>query len=71
MFLRWRTPVLGPATLQVTDRLPPGARGFVVGRPRFIDDALVTALTEGLDRVVVLGAGYDSQANRIAQDRAS
>jgi methyltransferase (TIGR00027 family) len=58
-------PALGPLLLGVGDRLAAGARGFVVGRTRFIDDALVGALNDGFEQVVILGAGYDSRAYRI------
>jgi methyltransferase (TIGR00027 family) len=57
--------LLGALLLALTDRLAPGVRGFTVARTRYIDDALVAALEEGLDQVVVLGAGYDSRAYRI------
>ena len=48
------------------DRLAPGAKSFVVGRERFIDDFLKFSLAEGLDQVVILGAGFDTRAYRIA-----
>lgn len=47
------------------DRMAPGAVSFVVGRERYIDDFLKTCLREGLDRVVLLGAGYDTRPYRI------
>ncbi len=48
------------------DRLAPGAKSFVVGRERFIDDFLKSSLAEGLDQVIILGAGFDTRALRIA-----
>jgi methyltransferase (TIGR00027 family) len=60
-----RLPLLGSSLLRICDRLAPGVRGFTVGRTRYIDDAVVTALEEGLDQVVMIGAGYDSRAYRI------
>lgn len=48
------------------DRMSPGAVSFVVGRERYIDDFLKTRLTEGLDQIVILGAGFDTRAYRIA-----
>jgi len=60
-----RLPLLGTALLGVADILAPGVRGFTIGRTRYIDDALVAALEEGFDQVVILGAGYDSRAYRI------
>ena len=47
------------------DRLSPGAMSFVVGRERYIDDYLVAGLRDGLDQVVLLGAGFDTRAYRI------
>jgi methyltransferase (TIGR00027 family) len=47
------------------DRLAPGAVSFVVGRERYIDDFLKTCLSEGLDQVVLMGAGYDTRPYRI------
>jgi methyltransferase (TIGR00027 family) len=47
------------------DRMAPGAVSFVVGRERYIDDFLKTCLSEGLDQVVLLGAGYDTRPYRI------
>jgi methyltransferase (TIGR00027 family) len=47
------------------DRMAPGAVPFVVVRERYIDDFLKTSLNEGLDQVVILGAGFDTRAYRI------
>ena len=44
----------------------PGARASGVARTRLIDDALRDALTRGARQVVILGAGFDSRAYRIA-----
>jgi methyltransferase (TIGR00027 family) len=48
------------------DRMAPGAKAFIVGRERYIDDFLKASLAEGLDQVVILGAGFDTRAYRIA-----
>jgi methyltransferase (TIGR00027 family) len=48
------------------DRMAPGAVPFVVVRERYIDDFLKASLAEGLDQVVILGAGFDTRAYRIA-----
>jgi methyltransferase (TIGR00027 family) len=47
------------------DRMSPGAMSFVVGRERYVDDYLIAGLRDGLDQVVLLGAGFDSRAYRI------
>ena len=46
--------------------MAPGGVGFVVARERYIDDFLITSLNDGLDQVVILGAGFDTRAYRIA-----
>ena len=47
------------------DRRWPGARASAVARTRFIDDALVKALADGFEQIVVLGAGFDCRAYRV------
>lgn len=42
----------------------PGVNGFLAVRDRYIDDVLQTSLNEGLQQLVILGAGYDSRAYR-------
>lgn len=42
-----------------------GAIEFITARKRYIDDFLKTCLSEGLDQVVILGAGFDTRAYRI------
>lgn len=47
-----------------TERRGPGVNGFLVARDRYIDDVLKKFLNEGLQQLVILGAGYDSRAYR-------
>ena len=42
----------------------PGVNGFLVARERYIDDVLKGFLEEGLQQLVILGAGYDSRPYR-------
>ncbi|WP_045235139.1 SAM-dependent methyltransferase [Deinococcus pimensis] len=42
-----------------------GVIEFILLRERFIDDVLALRLREGLDQVVLLGAGFDTRALRI------
>lgn len=44
----------------------PGVNGFLAARDRFIDDVLQNFLKEGMQQLVILGAGYDSRAYRFA-----
>ncbi len=43
-----------------------GPELFVPARTAFIDEALLRAASRGLDQLVLLGAGYDSRAERLA-----
>jgi methyltransferase (TIGR00027 family) len=42
----------------------PGVNGFLVARDRYIDDVLQDFLNEGLQQLVILGAGFDSRSYR-------
>ncbi len=42
-----------------------GVFEYIVSRTRFIDECVQTSVNEGLEQMVVLGAGYDSRAYRI------
>ncbi|MCL5995504.1 MAG: class I SAM-dependent methyltransferase [Chloroflexi bacterium] len=46
-------------------RISQGALEFITARERYIDDYLKACLSEGLDQVVILGAGFDTRAYRI------
>jgi methyltransferase (TIGR00027 family) len=50
----------------IYERMAPGAVAFIITRERYIDDFLKAELSEGLDQVVILGAGFDTRAYRIA-----
>jgi methyltransferase (TIGR00027 family) len=54
---------------QLLDHLYPGVPSDFICRTRYIDDALSTALKMGAERVVVVGAGYDTRSFRIASER--
>ena len=60
-----RVPVTGALVAKVIDHGWPGARVGVVVRTRFIDGELEAALADGIDQVVILGAGFDTRAFRI------
>ena len=61
-----RLPLIGGGVARVIDRRWPGARTSAVARTRLIDEALAAALREGISQVVILGAGFDCRAYRIA-----
>jgi methyltransferase (TIGR00027 family) len=77
-FLRWerraavtlmRLPGVAAALLSIRDRQLPGVRGNLLCRTRYIDDALLAALRDGVEQVVLLGAGFDSRAYRLPEMR--
>jgi methyltransferase (TIGR00027 family) len=60
-----RLPLGGDLIPRLIDSRWPGARSSGVARTRFIDDALRSALGDGVEQVVILGAGFDCRAYRI------
>ena len=49
----------------------PGSRTSLIARTRLIDEYLTSALVNGISQVVVLGAGFDSRAYRIADAKCT
>lgn len=50
----------------LAERRSPGVMGFMTARCRYLDDCLEERLAGGLRQLVILGAGLDSRAYRIA-----
>lgn len=61
---RWRA--VRELLIKFSEKNAPGIWGAIACRKRYIDDALVDALRAGVDSVVVLGAGLDTRAYRLA-----
>jgi methyltransferase (TIGR00027 family) len=59
-------PGLRQAVLSIRERRMPGSLGGILCRTRYIDDVLKRSLEAGIQQVVILGAGFDSRAYRIA-----
>ncbi len=59
-------PGLRGAVLSLRERRMPGSLGAILCRTRYIDDVLRKSLKSGLEQLVILGAGFDSRAYRIA-----
>lgn len=57
---------LGKLLIGYGERKGPGVFGFLVARCRYIDDYLEACLRAGIEQLVILGAGLDSRAYRIA-----
>lgn len=53
-------------TIKQTDSIMPGTYGLQICRTRFIDDALLAALSQGIEQVIILGAGLDTRPYRLA-----
>ena len=49
------------------ERRGPGVQGYIVARERAIDDLFLRMLGDGMEQVVILGAGYDARAYRFAR----
>lgn len=47
------------------NRLYPGTQNSIVARVRYFDDFVKKSLAEGVEQLVILGAGYDTRAYRI------
>src|SRR3990172_7076105 len=45
----------------------PGVMGFLTVRERHIDEYLKACLADGLEQLVILGAGYDARAYRFEE----
>ncbi len=52
--------------IQQMDAITPGIYGVQISRTRFIDDAVLAALAQGIGQVVILGAGLDTRSYRLA-----
>ena len=59
-------PGLRGVVLALRERRMPGTLGAILCRTRYIDDVLKSSLEHGLEQLVILGAGFDSRAYRIA-----
>lgn len=62
---RW--PAMRRALMSATEKKFTGGWGSFLCRKRYIDDRLLTALPEGIEAVVILGAGYDTRAYRMPE----
>jgi methyltransferase (TIGR00027 family) len=45
----------------------PGVNGAIVARIKFIDECVTNLIAEGLEQLVVIGAGYDTRSYRIQE----
>jgi methyltransferase (TIGR00027 family) len=61
-----RTPGIGALVPWAIDRRVPGPLPSAVARTKVLDEAVEAALAAGTEQLVILGAGYDSRAYRLA-----
>ena len=59
-------PVLRHLLLSLRERRMPGTLGAILCRTRYLDDVVRRLLAQGLEQLVILGAGFDTRAYRIA-----
>lgn len=62
-----RAPVVRGVLERYADRWAPGARTSAIARTAYIDDAVRAAVADGIDQVVILGAGFDCRAHRMPE----
>jgi methyltransferase (TIGR00027 family) len=60
-------PAFAPVVNAYTDFRLPGARTSAIARTKFFDDALLDAIQNQINQVVILGAGFDCRAYRLPQ----
>jgi methyltransferase (TIGR00027 family) len=65
-----RIPFVRGAVEAVIDTRWPGARTSGVARTRLLDEWVLAAIRDGARQVVILGAGFDARAQRLAELRA-
>lgn len=60
-----RLPGVADLLCELIDRRWAGARSSVAARTRLIDDAVISAVADGIEQMVILGAGFDSRPYRL------
>ncbi len=59
------------AKIEQMEKLFPGLSSSIMARVRYFDDFLEKSIDEGLEQLVILGAGYDTRAYRIEELKES
>lgn len=60
-----QVPAMRGFTIRQTDAITPGIFGAQICRARYIDDAAEVALSNGIEQLVILGAGLDTRPYRL------
>jgi len=64
---RYKAPIRGKIYLWLGNLINPGGTNTVPARVRFIDEHIKTCITNGLEQLVILGAGYDCRPYRMEE----
>lgn len=62
-----RNPKKYKAEIERLEKLFPGLANSAVARVRYFDDVIKASAADGLEQLVILGAGYDTRAYRIKE----
>ena len=62
-----KVPALRSLARRAAERISPGAYFYELARVKHIDSVLVDELRDGLEQLVILGAGFDTRAYRFAE----
>lgn len=65
MLAQYRDPIKLKAAREYWERLIPGMGNSIRARVRYFDDFVKKSIDEGLEQLVIMGAGYDTRAYRI------
>jgi methyltransferase (TIGR00027 family) len=60
-----QAPAVAELVCRFIDHRWPGARTSAVARTRFIDDRTCAAISQGVEQIVLLGAGFDARPYRL------
>ncbi len=64
---RYKSPIRSKIFMWITHMINPGATNTVSVRHRFIDDYIKTCVKDGLEQLVIMGAGFDCRAYRMEE----
>ncbi len=52
------------ALRELVEKMVPGGYCYFLARAKFFDEKLISAIEDGIEQVVILGAGFDTRAHR-------
>jgi methyltransferase (TIGR00027 family) len=66
-----KVPVVRQLMPLLAERVVPGGVGFELARTKYMDSVVAEEVRDGAEQVVILGAGFDSRAYRMADELAA